>query len=97
MIVNRRVFNVKQGCMDQAVELVKAGTEQFSSYTGPIRIYAPETGTFGVLAIEWEYKDLAEYERLWAEWQAAPETAAFMEKWVTLTRSDGTNEIWHLM
>lgn len=96
MLVNRRTFNVKMGHMDEVVALIKAEIEQFTSYTRASRIYTPETGSFDVVAVEWEYENLEEYERLWAEWGATPEAAAFTEKWYDLTERGGTNEIWHL-
>ena len=96
MLVNRRTFNVKRGQTDEAVALVKAEIEQFSSYTHAFRIYSPETGSFDVVAVEWEYENLEEYERIWAEWGATPEAATFMEKWYDLTERGGTNEIWRL-
>jgi hypothetical protein len=92
MLVNRRTFNVKQ--MDEAVAFIKAEVKRFSGYTGPVRIYTPETGSFGVVAVEWEYDSLEEYGKLWAEYYATPETPAAMEKWDELTRPGGTNELW---
>ena len=94
MLVNRRTFNVKVGRVDEAVAFIKSEAERFSDYTGPIRIYTPETGSFGVVAVEWEYESLEEYGRLWAEYGATPETPAAMVKWNELTRHGGTNELW---
>ena len=33
----------------------------------------------------------------WADWEATPEADAFMEKWVEITETGGTNEIWTLV
>jgi hypothetical protein len=97
MIVNRRTFIVKPGQMDQLLALVNAAKEQFPGLAQAWRTYAPEIGPFDVVAIEWEYESLEEYERDWAEWGATPESAAFMEKWYQLTESGGSNEIWRLV
>ena len=94
VVVNRRTFNVKRGRMDEAVAAVKAESERFSSYTGPLRIYTAETGPADTLAVEWEYGSLEEYHRLWNEWGSTPGTAAYMEKWYELTEPGGTNELW---
>ena len=70
MIVNRRVFNVKSGCMQNAVQLVReavAAEKERGGYSGPVHIYVSETGQFDRLAVEWEYVNLAEYEQGWAE------------------------------
>jgi len=99
MIVNRRTFNVKQGRGEELVALVlgeiAAETER-GGYTGATRVYTSSIGTFDQVAVEWEYEDLAEYEKGWAEWAAKPTTAAFMQKFLELTKEGGTNEIWTL-
>ena len=96
MLINRRTSNVKRGHADEVVALLKAGTE-LSGNTRAFRIYIPETGSFDIVAVEWEYESLEEYGRLWAEWNATPEAAAFMEeKWCDLTEGGYTNEIWWL-
>jgi putative lipoic acid-binding regulatory protein len=67
MIVNRRTFNVKQGCEQELVALVLeeiVATSEDGSYTGTTRVYRSSIGTFNQLAVEWEYEDLAEYERV---------------------------------
>ena len=96
MLVNRRTFIVKRGCMEEALALLKAEKERVSHpHAG--RIYTPSIGPFGVLVNEVEFESLEEYERFWAEWSASPEGAAFMEKWYDLTETGGTNEIWTLV
>jgi hypothetical protein len=96
MIVNRRTFAMKRGCMEEVVALVKADWER-NSWPHARRLYTPNIAPFGVMVVELEFENLAEYEKSWAEWFASPEGVAFMEKWVTLTRSSGTNEIWNLV
>ena len=96
VLVNRQTYNVKIGHADEVVAALKEATEQFSSYKHALRIYTPETGSFDVVAVEWEYESLEEYDRLWTEWRATPEAAAFNEKWSDLIERGGTNEIWHL-
>ena len=96
MLINRMTFNVKRGHRDEVAALLKAATEQ-SGYTRAFRIYTPETGSFEIVAVEWEYESLEEYGRFWAEWNATPEAAAFLgEKWYALTEGGYTNELWWL-
>ena len=97
MLVNRRTSYVKNGRMEEAVALLMAAIAQFTGYTRTSRIYTSEIGTFDVVAVEWEYANLEEYERRWAEWAATPEAATFLEKWYAVTERGGTNEIWHLV
>jgi hypothetical protein len=99
MIVNRRTFNVKQGCEQELVALVLeeiVATSEDGSYTGTTRVYRSSIGAFDQLAVEWEYENLAEYEKGWAAWWERPTTAAFMQKFLELTKEGGTNEIWEL-
>ena len=93
MIVNRRTFVVKRGCMEDIVALCIAERERSIL---PYRIYVPEIGPFDVIAFEFEFENLQEYERAWAEWLGAPDAAEFMAKWYDLTEPGGTNEIWTL-
>ena len=98
MIVNHRTLNVKPGRTQEAVELITAeiAADRERGYSGAVRIYTPSIGRFDQLAVEWEYEDLAEYEKGWAEWRAQPTTAEFMKKWLQLTKGGGINEIWDL-
>ena len=73
---------------------LKESTEQFSSYKHDFRIYIPQTGSLFVVAVEWEYESPEEYDRLWTEWRALPEAAAFIERLYDLTEVGGTRELW---
>ena len=95
MIVNRRTFVVKGGCWEEAVAMAVAETKRLS-HPHARRIYLSNISPFDTLVFEAEFENLAEYETFWADWFASPEGAAFAEKWDTLVRSGGTNEIWTL-
>ena len=92
MIVNRRTFVIKPGCMQEAINLFTTlrGTDTF-------RIYVPEVSRFDILSIEIECKDLAEYEKMWDEWFSKPESKQFNEKLYTVLANGSTNEIWELV
>lgn len=93
MLVNRRAFQVKKGCMQEVVDMLVENRDP----NDPYRIYVPKIGHFDVVAFEIEVENLEAYEKGWAEWEARPETAAFMEKWNELTEIGGINEIWTLV
>ena len=94
MLVNRRVFNVRRGRMDEVLALLKADRER----TGvDYRIYAADIGTLDQVAIEVNFENMQDYEKGWADWGSTPEAAAFMEKWLELTKTGGKNEIWTLV
>jgi hypothetical protein len=83
--------------MDQFLALVKEAREQASSSARAFRAYAPDIGSFDVVALEWEYESLEDYERDWAEWDTTPESAAVQERVYDLTEIGGTNELWRLV
>ena len=86
--------NRKVPKQEEAIALVIAERERTGT---TLRIYGPSIGPFDVIAFEWEFENLEEYERLWAEWAATPEAAAFMEKWNEVTKPGGAHEIWTLV
>lgn len=97
MIVNRRTFIVKRGCLEDARALAMSLREfeqirKLSAY----RLYLPNIGAFDQIAMEAEFESLEEYEAWWNEWASSPEAAAFFEKWFDLTETGGVNEIWTL-
>jgi hypothetical protein len=95
MIVNRRTFIVKQGNGEQAAELLKNGTS-FTPFLPPFRIYISDIGQFNQVALEIEFKDLAEYDRFWTTSTAnAPED--WWKAWFSATENGGANEIWKLV
>ena len=96
MIVNRRTFVAKKGCLEEAAALMRAEVER-TALPNTQRICIPVVAPFDLLVYEAEYENLEEYERLWTEWGASPEAAVFMEKWNALTEIGGTNEIWELV
>ena len=97
MFIDRRVFPVKMGCMEEAVALVKGAIEGNKSYKHGYRIYTPEIGPFDVLVVEWEYESLEEQQRVWAAWFARPDTPTFAEKWNKVVERGGGSEIWNLV
>jgi uncharacterized protein YpbB len=94
MIVNRYKVTVKQGRMQELVELLKKMREQ-GGYSG--RLYQSHLGTRDQIAYEYEFEDYAAYDKFWTEWYALPDTPAFLEKWNDMTIAGGTNELWWLI
>ncbi|HRJ45301.1 MAG: hypothetical protein KJZ86_02795 [Caldilineaceae bacterium] len=92
MLINRRTFIAKQGKTAEVISMLTGGR-------GPdrvTRVYGPHYGRFNVVAFEMEFASMEDMERVWAEWFATPEAATFMSRWVEITESGGTNEIWTL-
>lgn len=82
-IVDRRVFEVVRGHVEEALALAIA--ENLRAFPGRSRVYLTETGAVGRIVFEWEYASLAECEQAWTEWRNDPEDAAFLKRWKVLT------------
>lgn len=96
MLVNRRTWVVKRGCMQKAVALAVAAWEQFDQ-PHVRRFYVPDIAPFDTLVLEIEFEDLEDYQKFWAEWAARPETAEAQGKFDDVTETGGSNEIWTLV
>ena len=59
MIVNRTTVTVKQGRMQELVELLNEGRKQIGY---KVRLYQSDLGTRNQLAYELEFEDMAAYE-----------------------------------
>ena len=96
MLVNRRTFLVKRGHIDEAVELLKTGADHLEAVP-TFRVYGGYISPFDTVVLELEFENLTEYERFWTEWADAPESEVVLEKWLQITESGGTNEVWQLL
>ena len=98
MIVNRRTFNVKPGCLEEIVQLIRdVGAEigQKPAYS-PIRVLTAVFGPFDVLVLETTHENMEQYQQYWIELGGEPAMVKFFEKWYTLIAGGGTNEIWDI-
>jgi hypothetical protein len=96
MIVNRRTFLVKKGCSGKVVELLKTVSEGFNQLKA-VRIYESYISPSDQVTWEAEFENLEEYAKFSAAWTGDPKRAAILEKFVSLTESGGTSEIWRLV
>jgi hypothetical protein len=46
------------------------------------------------VVLQWEYEDMAERERMWAEWNDLPTTPPFLQKCSERVEPGITTEIW---
>lgn len=94
-MVDRRVFYIKAGHLEEAVKIVVAEVKR----VGPpnARFYTSRTGRFDTLAIEQEFESLAAHEKFWNAWNASPEAKAVLAKWWPLIETGGTAELWDLV
>jgi len=97
MISDRRIYNVKPGCEEAVVELLKGEIEGNTVYTHSYRIYTSYISSYDVVVVEWEYENLQEMEAAWDAWLAKTDISEFNEKWNKLTERGGNGEIWELV
>jgi hypothetical protein len=92
IVVNRRTFIAKRGHLSEVISLLKAGDQK----RFPYRVYRPHYAPFDTVAFEVEFTSVAEMDSAWDEWAASPEAATFNSRWVEITETGGTNEVWTL-
>jgi hypothetical protein len=94
MIVNRRTFIAKQGQAEKVVEILRNGLE-FVPFKPSYRLYISDIAPFSLVALEVEFKDLAEYDRFWTG-ATEKSTESWWKAWFEATDNGGQNEIWKL-
>ena len=94
MIVDRLVFRIKVGKLDEAIEIAK---EAGRLSPMPGRIYSAAYGSANTIVFENEFKDQAELEKLWAQFMAMEEMAPVFTKWSELVEEHTTTELWNLV
>jgi hypothetical protein len=95
MIVERRTYAVKVANLRAIVEMIKEG-HQVLDYTPPFRILLPEVSPYAVVVHELEFKDLAERQKFWTDWQAGEKAPAVIKKAQELFELGGGGEIWRI-
>ena len=97
MIVHRTTILVKRGCMQELIGLIKSFVAKNDPNPEKVRLSWAMMGPVNVLVSERAYENLAELEASVAEWMGKPDTAAFWEKYNTLTERGGSREIWSIV
>lgn len=90
-IVNRRTFNAKRGKLAEVVAMLKAEKNDLVK-----RVYSSHYGTFDQAVLEVEFSSVAEMEERWAQWFQSDYAQEFVPRWLEITESGGTNEVWIL-
>ncbi len=96
MLINRRTSLVKPGRVAEAIALLKSGASHLD-WVPPFRVLQSSIGTVNQVVLELEFETLADYDKFWTSYRAAPESADVMAMWNELNLSGGTNEIWEVV
>ena len=100
MFIDRRVFRVKVGRMQEMLAIANAErvrSQQKYSNAGEFRYMVGLVADFDVFVFESKWNSLADWEKYWQEWGADPESAAFLEKiWETM-ESGGEHQLWQIV
>ena len=101
MIAERMIVKAKENRLEELVKLILSelvAQKERGNYSRPFRAYTPKyAGQRSNTAIfEWEWEDLAERDRVWAQWWQLPTTPAYGEKWNELAEDGAIHEIWYL-
>lgn len=90
-IVNRRTFIAKRGHLDEVIALLKEEKTDLVK-----RVYRSHYGTFDTAVMEIEFASVAEMEERWAAWFKSDYAQEFVPRWLEITESGGSNEVWIL-
>lgn len=96
MLLNRHTINVKLGRAAELAELLKTGANHLD-WIPPFRVMAARIGVQDRMALELEFESLADYDRFWSAFAAAPETQQVMARLLELTEPGTVNEIWEVV
>ena len=73
MIVFRQMLRVKPGCMEKDVELAKKAKEYQKELGINSRLYISNIAPWNSVAVELEFKDLADLGEFQGKWYQIPE------------------------
>ena len=92
MLVERRILNVAQNKMDDALAMLAEERARLGSDRA-MRIYRPNVAAFDQIVVEFEFNDWAEMEAFWDRWQTEG-AEAFFTAWAEVARPGGQRELW---
>ncbi len=92
-IINRRTFIADRGKVQAVIDLLRTAAQD-AHY--PYRVCSSYYGAFDAVVLEVEFDSIAAMEEAWAEVNARPGMAEFMDKWYAVTCTGGSNEVWLL-
>jgi hypothetical protein len=77
MILNQQTWKHKWGRYHDLVSVSKLECER----TGiPYQVFKPVAGAVNTVIIEFQFEDMAEYERFWINWNSEPEAQAYLQQ-----------------
>ena len=79
MIVERFLFTVKPGKVQEAIELLSA-----YNWHRPYRLYSSRFGAMYQLSSDIQFENMADNEQYWNKLESEPEFKEFFEKWTSL-------------
>ena len=96
MFAYRTTFVIKQGCMGEALELVKEWAHKgLFADGGQIRCYTPSYGP-RLFVFEFVIESEEARTKVYAEFNAKPETKEYWERWWSLAERTVSHERWNV-
>jgi hypothetical protein len=98
MFAYRTTWIVKEGRMEEALDLLNAESEQAKHLipeNAVLRAYTPDLSP-NVLVFENAFDSLEDHARFWTAYNATPQAAVFWPKWHELVERAVGTERWHL-
>jgi hypothetical protein len=98
MIIERHIWEIKHGGLDEAIALIKAeiAASVSSDPAFKARVMTAVFGPFNQLIMEVTFDSLSELEAFWEGWVATRGAAFAASKFDSLTTSSQSTEVWRV-
>ena len=96
MFAYRTTWIVKPGCMQKALDLLKAEAERQTADWVAVRAYTPNISPNAlVFEIVWEHKEAN--DEFWPTYWQSPEGQAFSAQWDEVVEKTTGTELWNMV
>jgi hypothetical protein len=95
MLAYRTTWIVKQGKMQEALDLLSAESKRAKPKGAQVRVYTPSISP-NALIFEDAWESAEAHDDFWAEYNQTPEAAPFWTKWHEVTERSVGTERWNV-
>lgn len=96
MIVHRITVHYQVDKVKEAVSLLKAELTR-AKFPHAVRLHTPRFGVADITIGEFEFENIDEMERFWANWETQPEVQIFWQKYRQMIEPGAVHDILDLV
>lgn len=101
MLAYRTKWHIKEGHIQEAVELLQKALDAYKAQGREARIYyEPQVSPRSVLVWEEDWEDPDEHDKFWAEGaevHTGEGAKEFWARWAEVVEGEAKNEVWSLL